>query len=58
VVQQVIPQHLCNVHHWASSTRCSHHGIKFGDVIERDEERWMPEKFLKASWMIFFAQVV
>lgn len=36
-MQQVIPQRLCNMHHWASSTRCSHHGIKFGDVMERGQ---------------------
>lgn len=37
VMQQVIPQHLCNMHHWASSSRCSHHGTKFSNVTERDE---------------------
>lgn len=42
-MQQVIPQSLCHMDHWASSTRYSHHGIKFGDVIERDQgqvEAW------------------
>lgn len=36
-MQQAIPQRLGHVYRWASSMRYSHHGIKFGDVIERDQ---------------------
>lgn len=36
-MQQIIPQPLCSMHGWTGSTRCSHRGIQFGDVIERDQ---------------------